>query len=481
MKQTEWNEGLNHIDPALVQEYVEQKEKRTKNNKRLRLWTRIGALAACFALIFGAIILSPLLRENGADVVLPPDNPIGPGITPPLEGDQFEPIINPQIPSPAPQYYGIDSNDTESDQMPRRDGISVTAKFLEILPDTYTFFDSWNQEEFRLIRMKTEKLLKAREMTDEFYYIVPVGFVTDLSLYDCFVIKDMAQFTYDYSVLYNKTQGKAEQMSLVIFGGNTIAYQLIGPTFMAFDQEGKFDERLWNATEDWKKWTNHVRPESTLNEAEENATFDSKLCVRLLKNITGEAQQTLTQLKTFDHGLYIQDLSGTLLYGWDEVRFLVRRYINGFVTNEHISIRGEKDTDSVTRSKARFNEQDLATLPDLTSAFSSLVDALENHSILPPNFSAEIEVKMKTTGLFGWYAKTEDGVIGILRVTWSIFSRDREYYYDDAYFVVEYGSQECRQINRDDLLELLGEYEATYIYTGEYYEYGKDFRNQPTV
>jgi hypothetical protein len=484
MKKQEWTAGLDHIDPALVVEYVKQKETLTKKRKKRDLWLRAGALAACFVLILSAVIVGPMLRGDGPDVILPPDNgPIGPGTALPPEADQFVPIVNPQMPSPAPQYYGIDSSNAGSElqAMPRTDGISVTAKFLEVLPDTYTFFDSWNQDEFRLIRMKTVKLLKAKEMTDEFYYIVPVGFVTDFSLFDSFVIKDMAQFTYDYSVLYNKTQGKAEQMSLVIFGWSSIGYQLIGPNFMAFDQEGKFDGRLWSATEDWEKCTNHGRPENTLNEAEENATRDSKLCVRLLKDITGDAEQALTRLKTFDYGMYIQDLSSTLLYGWDEVRFLARRYVNGFVTNEHISIRGDKDTDSVAYSEARFNEQDLATLPDLTSALSSLVDALENHSILPPNFNVHVEVQNKTTGLFGWYAKTENGVIGVLRVTWSIFTKDHKYYYDDAYFIVEFGSSECRQISRDDLLELLGEYEKDYIYTGEYYEYGKDFRDQPTV
>jgi hypothetical protein len=39
--------------------------------------------------------------------------------------------------------------------------------------------------------------------------------------------------------------------------------------------------------------------------------------------------------------------------------------------------------------------------------------------------------------------------------------------------VIEYGSSVCREIDRDSLLSLLGDYESTYIYSGEYKNYGK--------
>ena len=49
MKKKEWNEGLNHIDPDLVEKYVEQKDRlRHKNKKPNGGWLRFGAIAACF-------------------------------------------------------------------------------------------------------------------------------------------------------------------------------------------------------------------------------------------------------------------------------------------------------------------------------------------------------------------------------------------------------------------------------------------------
>ena len=64
MKNKEWNEGLNHIDPDLVEKYVEQKDRlRQKNKKSKAVWLRFGAIAACFVLILSAVIVVPILQK----------------------------------------------------------------------------------------------------------------------------------------------------------------------------------------------------------------------------------------------------------------------------------------------------------------------------------------------------------------------------------------------------------------------------------
>ena len=74
MKKKEWNEGLNHLDPDLVEKYVEQKDRlRQKNKKPKSLWLRFGAIAACFAVAFIAVagialrgfFNKPVYLENG--------------------------------------------------------------------------------------------------------------------------------------------------------------------------------------------------------------------------------------------------------------------------------------------------------------------------------------------------------------------------------------------------------------------------------
>ena len=70
MKKKEWNEGLNYLDPDLVEKHIEQKERlRQKNKKPKGVWLRFGAIAACFALVISAVIVVPMFRDSG-------DNPI---------------------------------------------------------------------------------------------------------------------------------------------------------------------------------------------------------------------------------------------------------------------------------------------------------------------------------------------------------------------------------------------------------------------
>ena len=64
MKKIEWNEGLNHIAPDLVEKYVKQKDKLRQNNRKQKgVWLRFGAIAACFLLIVSAVIAVPMLQK----------------------------------------------------------------------------------------------------------------------------------------------------------------------------------------------------------------------------------------------------------------------------------------------------------------------------------------------------------------------------------------------------------------------------------
>lgn len=466
MKKKEWNEGLNHLDPSLVEKYIEQKDRlRQKNSHPKSVWLRVGAVAACFLLIVSAVIVVPMLRENEPGIIPNPNIP----------------IVNIQIPSNAPQYYGTESSSGTSeggqtDVDPT--GISVTAKLIEALPDVYTFFDDWNQDEFRLLRMQTIKLLKGQEMTEEFYYLIPVNFFTDFSVFDCFVIKNMAQFSYEHSVLYNQTQGAAEQLNLVIFGYRVHGYTALGENITAFDVNGNFDERLWKANTAWISATERSPIMDTLVQAEkaiQENEWEQDLYVHLLKDISGKAETVLEDIKTFDNGIFVPQFSTNVLYFSPEVQFHATKYINGFATNEQVSVWCKEwaggDQDTYAYTKARFGEDDMNRLPDLALAFESVKGALND--MKAPHFDNREELRNTTSGIFGWYAKTETGVIGIIRVTWCFYTEKQQFYYDDAYYIIEYGANECNPISRDALLELLGEYEATYIYTGEYNEYGK--------
>jgi hypothetical protein len=58
------NEGLNHLDPDLIEKHIEQKEKlRQKKQKTKGIWLRFGAIAACFVLVLSAVIAIPMLQK----------------------------------------------------------------------------------------------------------------------------------------------------------------------------------------------------------------------------------------------------------------------------------------------------------------------------------------------------------------------------------------------------------------------------------
>ena len=67
----------------------------------------------------------------------------------------------------------------------------------------------------------------------------------------------------------------------------------------------------------------------------------------------------------------------------------------------------------------------------------------------------------------------------MVRVSWYYYDADSSHYYDhryfdDAYYIIEYGSDECVPIDKDALSDRIGaDYEKSYIFAGEYDEYGK--------
>lgn len=522
MKTTEWNQSLDHLDSDLIEAYIAQKDRLVPRKAHSGKFLRLGMIAATLVLLLGMMLLLPMLRaddpsvspspdistdvsaETAQDTSLPSTQETGQGtVAPPTQETTSEPtrpnipLINSHTPSPEPQYDGSpyaepSSGDTAGELSP--DGISVTAKFIEALPDTYTFFDDWSQYEYRILRMQTVKLLKGVEMTEEFYYLVPVNYMTDFSLYHQFVILDMAQFGYDLFVMYNQSRQTAESFTLPLFGYRNYGYYLMGDNLIAFDANGNLDLRLWTSNAYWNEETEYAQkqPPVTLAEAEEKAkpqgNWADDLYVHLLTDITGDAAEVLDRIRSFKNGIFVPEFSSIILFLGPEVQFRATRYINGFATNESVRVwckewtGGKQDTFAL--SKAKFYEEDLKNLPDLSSAMASVVTAYHNGEITPPHIDENAIKKSTGYGIFGWYAKTPGGVIGIVRVSFSFDAKDTHTYrplFDDAYYIVTPGATECTAIDRDELVKLLGEYETTYIYTGEYNELGKKTIEIPPV
>ncbi len=458
MKGIELFNALTKADEELIDRRAGATDGKKQKARSLR---RIALAAACVTLAVCALAVYPLFRKSS--------------------GNPAVPIENRRIPFDAPVYFGEESSVEATGAAPQlnTNAISVTAKLAETLPDTYTFFDDWSQKEYRLLRMETVRLLKGRSMTDWFYYLIPAAYMTDLSLYDRFVIRDMWQCGYDYSVLYNKTQGKAEQLTQVLFYSN-----YMGQNFIPFDADGRFDGRLWQS---WK--IRHGDVPASLGQAEEreagkNDSYSEKIYAHRLSNITGEAADVLSRIRSFENGVFVPKFYFMLHWISPEVQFRAVRYIGGFATNEAVRVWSREYTgaenDTFAETKAHFTDDDLANLPDLPSAIAAVALSFERGEIRPPHIENADELELASHGVFGWYAKTGEGVLGIVRVTWRYHGEKfLQAKLDDAYYIVDSASGQALPIGRDRLLDRLGEYETTYIFDGRYSANGKVYPVRP--
>ena len=461
MKGIELFNALTKADEELIDRRAGAADGKKQKARSLR---RIALAAACVTLAVCALAVDPLFRKSS--------------------GNPAVPIENRRIPFDAPVYFGEESSVEATGAAPELNpnAISVTAKLAETLPDTYTFFDDWRQKEYRLLRMETVRLLKGRSMTDWFYYLIPAAYMTDLSLYDRFVIRDMWQCGYDYSVLYNKTQGKAEQLTQVLF----YSYSgYMGHNFIPFDADGRFDGRLWQS---WKKDYDYGDIPASLGQAEREAgkTNREEIYAHRLSNITGEAADVLSRIRSFENGVFVPKFSFMLHRSSPEVQFCAVRYIGGFATNEAVRVWSREYTgaenDTFAETKAHFTDDDLANLPDLPSAIAAVALSFERGEIRPPHIENADELELASHGVFGWYAKTGEGVLGIVRVTWRYHGEKfLQAKLDDAYYIVDSASGQALPIGRDRLLDRLGEYETTYIFDGRYSANGKVYPVRPLV
>ena len=77
MNKKDWNEGLNNIDPALVEEHIEEMEKiAAKSRKKPVMWTRYISVAAAVCLIFGVLAVSLILNRSDDEPITIPETEV---------------------------------------------------------------------------------------------------------------------------------------------------------------------------------------------------------------------------------------------------------------------------------------------------------------------------------------------------------------------------------------------------------------------
>lgn len=482
------NERLFELLCEIDEELIDESEKVSviSNGKRNRNLT-LKFLAACLCIILISAVIIGLARK-------PADSPT----VYTSEGDAI--MIENCETSQSPLYYGnpdLSGNvsNIDTSYAPERSPFAaVTVRLIEPLPDIYTFYDH-SKIEYMILKMEVLEVLRGKNIPNEFYFLIPENYYTDFSIYDKFVLADIIQYSYDYSVMYNTTKDCSVTLDMVLFGNHGWGVQTSSGTYntIAFDENGNFDSRLYESTESFSRatgWHNEEMRESirkeigTLTDTENRFRtyplegIENDFFVRTFSDWSEESQKALEYVKISKNGLFVPEVKNyTREYIFEDESVVFRRYFDGIATNETITIYPDK----VEYTTASFDEAELSSKPPVRSAFTKICEDFEADKITPPHIEDYENLKNTVKGIFPWYAKTEEGVVGIIQVSWCYIGDYRSklgLLFDDAYFIVTTKSETYAQIGRDELLEMFGDLETTYIYTGEYDNLGKVYKDR---
>lgn len=488
MKKKEWNEGLDHLDPDLVERYVSHKERLAQDQKKHKdIWLRIGALAACFVLILSsAIVIAPMLRGSGqgggsTDVpgnVVPPSNDHAPiifdaTVSPEsLSGSSFEFIVG----SSVLLDDGIRAEPPSFDFI---DGIVVKAKVVKNYPDKYYKLDVDSKNApraYRLIEMETLEVINGENVPKYFLYLIRDYIYVDMSVYDSLLIS-MTQRGVENYVLKNGSQNRMEYFELPVFADTYDTPEL--GNIVAFS-DGIFDESLWQ-NETWiygyqfaKGILDNPQPnrpffvargdsESTVISAIKKKfekwqedTYQAP-SVMTLDLKTQAAKEAFEYVKPFANGVFSQTC-------YNNGRLVFRRYINGCQTEETVSIN--LLTGEVNYSDVRYTKEDMTHMENISAHISEMASEYAEKLPIPPHTDLEGKTLLGLN-LYGWYVKIDGKLYGVVKTAWKYQDEDTWYvqYYDESYVLYDMSSSSATDISRDDLIDIVG---TRNIYLGEY-------------
>jgi hypothetical protein len=313
--------------------------------------------------------------------------------------------------------------------------ISVEARVLEVLPDTYSMPGvSTGLPKYHILRLKVLDEIIGTDLPKEIYYLLPETLDPDLTRFDSLII-NMEQKGIEYYQMVNETTRQVEAFSFM-FG--EAAYAPDNGAVMAFTG-GEMDMSLWDM-EGWEQptWYRGLPSTSTngypggvgrsikdtkqaiiqqaeLFKKDGQYTFYTKLVTTDYFD-WADAQEFLEYVKPFENGTFRQ------IFRVDPLRYYheyscasveYERIINGFGTNERVciarSFNGEHTTAS--RMDAQFTVEDMPNLPDMVS----VINQIEQY--VPEQYQGDAFEK-RFCGVSGKYYKTDEQIYGVVTIEW---------------------------------------------------------------
>ena len=486
MKENDFLDGVSNVDPDVVERFVSMDnklQKKANKSKSKGIWLRFGAIAACLALIVGAITTIPMFRQYFPESPISSDttehsNTVSPPVTnnhtpiifdatvspEQLRGNSLEFIVGSSLSfsgvSAAPPAFRFETGN-----------FVVKARVKNNLPDTYYKLNVSSVQKptaYRLIEMETIEVLNGQNIPETFLYLIPSYTFVDMSIYDSLMISMNQLGTTNY-VLRNDSQNKMESFELPIFSDDQDLPEL--GNIIAFT-DGIFDESLWqNYTWlygyqfaryylDNPQYSNLVvgrgdSEETVIANISEQTYFNPSVFM-LPEFKTQEAKDAIEFVKPFENGVFLQSLSSNHL--------IFRRYINGCETEETVSI--DLETEVVTYSEVRYTREDMSRIENLSAHLSNKAKEYAEELPTPPHTDPEGK-ELLCLNLYAWYVKVDGMLYGVIKTSWRYMEYDNYYiqFYDDSYIIYDISGATATDISRDDLLNIVG---TRNVYMGEY-------------
>lgn len=354
--------------------------------------------------------------------------------------------------------------------------MALTAKVCEILPDTYQMVGQ-QQGGFRLVRMSFIRALNTGYEGQYFYCMISDDQAATLNVFSTVVLTRMKQYGHSNHVLYNITQGCLSAIDFPLIGGGDIFAFRYGLLDYSFPGTAEYIEEQ-NKYFEYRKC--HLSNPPTLEGFEmylcgTSVGEPSEMICDNTKYDNHEIADALDYVRPFENGIFVP-LIDPPLWRYRNEDVMYRRYVNGYPTNEAILISPE----GVKKYGQTFTDDDLIDLPDLSSALQKVSQDFNAGLITPGHIQNWEDMKFISHSIFGWYDKTNEGVYGVIRVSWCYHDKTNEdrptrICNDDQYFLIEMGSDTLRPIEHDELLEMGGG--AYHFMPGQYGydEYGRKY------
>jgi hypothetical protein len=339
-------------------------------------------------------------------------------------------------------------------------GVTVTAKPIEVIDGIYMYLDDRFQRNYRIIRMKTVECHFGAGVPDEFFLLYANYSEPDFLEFDTIIMNELTQYGYENQILLNVESKELQAFEHILFESYHLAGIkdgiCVGTLGEHNSYRGKSEEQIVN---------------------EFVQIMGNTKCskVQSLSSITNSAAlEALQWIEPFKNGVFVQHLdyytmlSSNLSAGY-------RRYLNGYPTNETISIfqNGARYSTQV------FAQKDIANLPDLPSALCAINEAFNKGEIQPPHLVVRESLSLTKYTIHGWYTKSGDAVFGIIRVGWCYEEKKGEPYLDDKYYLIEQNSDQIIPIESQELITILEDGASDFIFSGEYNENGMNYPMMP--